>query len=57
MLDALEMWIWKRMKKIAWTDRKINVGRETINSENNFKKEKELDWSRDKRRGFVEGSH
>jgi len=24
-LDELEMWIWKRMEKIAWTDWKMNV--------------------------------
>jgi len=24
-IDALEMWIWRRMEKIAWTDLKTNV--------------------------------
>jgi len=32
-------------------------GSEASNSENSCMKEKELDWSRDKRRGFVERSH
>jgi len=61
-LDALEMWIWRRMKKCL--DRPESKRRsvrdaqiETINSENNCKKDKELDWSRDERRVFVEGSH
>jgi len=36
---------------------KSDAARETINSENNCKKEKELDWSRDERTGFVEIRH
>jgi len=40
-LNSREMWIWRRMEKIVWTDRKTNVEelrdaeRETINSYNN----------------------
>jgi len=61
--DALEMWIWRMMEKIACTYQKRNVealdmphaGRKTSNSYNdNCKQEMELDWSRVKRRGFVE---
>jgi len=34
-----------------------DAGREISNSDNNCKNEKELDWSRVERRGFVKGSH
>jgi len=45
---------------LSVNDCKLNnilSARETIKSENNCKKETELHWSCDERRGFVEGRH
>ena len=49
-LEAFEMWIWRRLEKISYTEHKANKEVPTMVSErsvlngNDYKKKEELNW-------------
>ena len=49
-LNAFEMWVWRRMGKFSWTDKRTNeqvlssINKEKLNK-NDMGQKKELDWT------------
>ena len=61
-LEAFEMWIWRRMEKISYQDRKTNeevltaAGEEEKFNGDSLEEKEELDWTCGERRGIDERS-
>jgi len=47
MIEALEMWIWRRIMRVSWTNRKTNEWvREQVGvSEERSKKDEDKGWN------------
>ena len=56
-IEAFEMWVWRRMEKVSWTERKTNEEVLTMMGERRqlirIIKTKKMDWTSSMRKWFT----